>query len=218
MKQADKLAGTGADWDAQTATETVLGIAGKAMVAMSQSYPPYDPENPGEKPVNYTVPITQEEADYIAALYFKMSMRGVLLSAHRDRGLPALSTPYSWSGRAALYREVDRLGFEDYAEKIIAPELSPLTLEELYNASTLRDFAAELERNPKVRVLHNYNDFLLSDDDREFLDRTFGSRLTWFDHGGHLGNLYVTSVQETLLEMATEPEPESEPMIEKAQK
>ncbi|WP_294502890.1 MlaA family lipoprotein [uncultured Victivallis sp.] len=210
MKQADKLAGTGSDWDAAKATETVLAIAGKAMGAMSQSYPPYDPENPGEKPVNYGVPISQEEADYIAALYFKMSMRGVLLSVHRDRGIPALSTPYSWSGRAALYREVDRFGFEDYAEKIIAPELAPLTLEDLYAASTLRDFAPDLERNPRIRVVHNYDDFLLSEDDREFLDRTFGSRLTWFDHGGHLGNLYVTTVQETLLEMAELPEPISE--------
>ena len=119
-------------------------------------------------------------------------------------------------GRAALYREVDKLGFEDYAEKIIGPDLAPLTLEELYAASTLRNFAPALEKNQKVRVVHNYDDFLLSDDDREFLDRTFGSRLTWFDHGGHLGNLYVTSVQETLLEMATAPEPE--PLIEKAQK
>ena len=216
MKQADRLAGTGAEWDAQKAAETVLGIAGKAMGALTQSYPPCDPENPGEKPVNYTIPLTQEEADYIAALYFKMSMRGVLLSAHRDRGLAGLSTPYSWSGRAALYREVDKLGFEDYAEKIIGPDLAPLTLEELYAASTLRNFAPALEKNQKVRVVHNYDDFLLSDDDREFLDRTFGSRLTWFDHGGHLGNLYVTSVQETLLEMATAPEPE--PLIEKAQK
>lgn len=214
MKQADRLAGTGADWDAEKAAETVLAIGGKALAAMQRPYPVYDSGNPGEEPFNYGVPLTQEEADYVAALYFRMSMRGVLFTAHRDRGLPALSAEYRWGSRSELYREIDRIGFEAYAEKVVAPDLAPLTLDDLYGASTLRAFAPALEKNPKLRVVHNYDDFLLSDDDRLFLDRTFGSRLTWFDRGGHLGNLYVKSVQETLLDMAAEPEQ----VMEKAQK
>ena len=210
MKQADALAGTGRDWDADKAVATVIEIAGKAMGAMQNRYPSYDPENPGEEPFNYGVPLSQEEADYLAALYFKTSMRGLLFTAHREKGLPALSTEYRWGRRTELYREIDRVGFEEYAEKFISPELAPLTLEELYAQSNLRAFGDSLAANPKVRVVHSADDFLLSGEDRRFLDRTFGGRLVWFDCGGHLGNLYVKSVQQTLLDLA---ETNNEPVI-----
>lgn len=36
--------------------------------------------------------------------------------------------------------------------------------------------------------------FLLNNAERRWLDSTFGSRLTWFSHGGHLGNLYYLNV------------------------
>ena len=75
-----------------------------------------------------------------------------------------------------------------------------LDLAELYRLSGLRSMEESLHRNPNVRILHNYDDLLLTEEDRNFLDRTMGSRLTWFDHGGHLGNLYVTTVQQEILE------------------
>ena len=137
-------------------------------------------------------------------------MRGLLFTAHREKGLPALSTEYRWGRRTELYREIDRVGFEEYAEKFISPELAPLTLEELYAQSNLRAFGDSLAANPKVRVVHSADDFLLSGEDRRFLDRTFGGRLVWFDCGGHLGNLYVKSVQQTLLDLA---ETNNEPVI-----
>ena len=85
-----------------------------------------------------------------------------------------------------------------------------LTLEELYAQSNLRAFGDSLAANPKVRVVHSADDFLLSGEDRRFLDRTCGGRLVWFDCGGHLGNLYVKSVQQTLLDLA---ETNNEPVI-----
>ncbi|MDR0931816.1 MAG: MlaA family lipoprotein [Victivallales bacterium] len=202
LKVADKLTGASKDWDAAKAIKEMISIGGKAMIKMQQTYPVYDSDALNETPFDYTVPLTQEEADYVAALYFKMSMRGVLFSAHRQRGIPALKERYSWGRRNELYREIDRINFQDYAEKIVAIDLAPLSADEIYRASNLRMFADALANNSNIRLLHNYDDFLLSDDDREFLDRTFGERLTWFDRGGHLGNLYVKTVQNTLLNMA----------------
>ena len=137
-----------------------------------------------------------------------LSLRDTCGYFHDELGIPASPDD--------LYEELCAHVRDAYEHEVALMPGARALLEELYAASTLRNFAPALEKNQKVRVVHNYDDFLLSDDDREFLDRTFGSRLTWFDHGGHLGNLYVTSVQETLLEMATAPEPE--PLIEKAQK
>ena len=202
LETADGMAGTGKDWDAAQAVSTVTEIAGKALWALRKPYPPYNPADPGKEPFNYSVPLTQTDADFIAALYLRNSLSGLLLVAQREKGVPVLTVPYKWGNRTALYREIDRVGFGEYAEKAVAPALAPLTLEELYRQSSLRSFEASLARNPRIRVVHSLDDFLLADADRRFLDRTLGKRLTWFDRGGHLGNLYVTEVQQSLLDLA----------------
>lgn len=202
LQTADALAGTGKDWNAEQAVATVTRIAGKAYSALLNTYPPYNPEEPGEPPFNYGVPLTQTDADFLAAIYFRGSMAGLLLTAQRETGVPALATPYSWWQRTELYREIDRISFTDYAAKVIGPTLEPLTLDDLYRQSSLRALGPSLARNPKVRMIHTSDDFLLSAEDRRFLDRTLGEKLTWFDRGGHLGNLYVTEVQQSLLDLA----------------
>lgn len=202
LRTADGMAGTGKNWDAAQAVATVTEIAGKAFSALQKPYPPYNPADPGKEPFNYSVPLTQADADFLAALYLRNSLSGLLLVAQRDKGVPVLTVPYKWGNRTALYREIDRVGFGEYAEKAVAPALASLTLEELYRQSSLRSFEASLARNPRIRVIHSRDDFLLADADRRFLDRTLGKRLTWFDRGGHLGNLYVTEVQQSLLDLA----------------
>ena len=202
LETADAMAGTGKDWDGAKAVATVTEIAGKALAALEKTYPPWNPADPGKEPFNYSVPLTQTDADFLAALYFRSSMSELLLVAQREKGVPVLTTPYKWSRRNELYREIDRVSFAEYAAKVVAPALAPLTTEELYRQSSLRAFAESLARNPKVRVVHSLDDFLLTGEDRRFLDRTLGRRLTWFDRGGHLGNLYVTDVQQTLLDLA----------------
>ncbi len=202
LKTADGMTGAGKDWDAKQAVATVTEIAGKALWSLQKPYPPYNPADPGKEPFNYSVPLTQTDADFVAALYFRGSMSGLLLVAQREKGVPMLTVPYKWSNRTALYQEIDRVGFGEYAEKAVGPTLAPMTLEELYRQSSLRSFEASLARNPRIRVVHSRDDFLLTDADRHFLDRTLGGRLTWFDRGGHLGNLYVTEVQQSLLDLA----------------
>ena len=172
------------------------------MLAMRKHYPSYNPEKPGNPPFNYKVPVTQTDADFLAALYFRGSMSNLLLVAQREKGVPTLSVPYRWGYRTALYREIDRTSFETYAAKIVSPTLAPLNLQELYRQSSLRAMREFLAHDQKVRVIHNHDDFLLTEADRHFLDRTLGKRLTWFDRGGHLGNLYVTEVQQSLLTLA----------------
>lgn len=216
---ADGMAGAGKDWNAEQAVAAVTEIAGKALWKLRKPYPPYNPAEPGKKPFDYGVPLTQTDADFVAALYLRGSMSGLLLVAQREKGVPVLTVPYKWGSRTALYQEIDRVGFGEYAEKVVAPTLAPLTLEELYRQSSLRSFEPSLARNPRVRVIHSRDDFLLTDADRRFLDRTLGKRLTWFDRGGHLGNLYVTDVQQSLLDLAGREEKfkENQTVMEKTQ-
>ena len=52
----------------------------------------------------------------------------------------------------------------------------------------------------EVRVFTNANDFIVSDQGRDWLRQTFGDRLRVFPDGGHLGNLADPSVQQAILD------------------
>ena len=72
-------------------------------------------------------------------------------------------------------------------------------MDELLKESGLKAFADKISGNPNIKIFHNYDDFLLSADERFYLDRQFKDNLTWFSNGGHLGNLYYLPVRNLLL-------------------
>ena len=203
MTQADALSRTGAEWSESEAVERLSDTGGRVMATMMKSYPVYDPAAEPTPGMSYRAPLDETEAAYLAGLYFRISIRGLLFHAHREWGL-TLDTPYSWGDRNKLYCEIDKVSFREYAERFLVPEHPDKTLAELFGNSGLRSFEAELKRNPSIRVIHNYDDFLLSPEDRLWLDRTLGSRITWFDRGAHLGNLYVLTVQNKIVELLQE--------------
>jgi hypothetical protein len=70
----------------------------------------------------------------------------------------------------------------------------------LAKAGDLRGYEAGLRANPKIRIIVNQNDFLLSDEDLAWLRATFAvDKLKVFPEGGHLGNLANPEVQESVL-------------------
>ena len=96
--------------------------------------------------------------------------------------------------------ETDRIG-KEYAEKYLASEYPGVSLDTLYRKSDLNSLAETLKNDEKIYVLHSINDFLLSENDRKFLDSTLENRITWTSRGGHLGNLYYEKVQQKILKM-----------------
>ena len=72
--------------------------------------------------------------------------------------------------------------------------------ETLEKAGDLRTYNDGLRANPNIRVIVNQNDFLLADEDLAWLRAAFSTeRLTVFAQGGHLGNLYNSAVQKSIL-------------------
>ena len=70
----------------------------------------------------------------------------------------------------------------------------------LDKAGDLHSYESGLKANPRVRVIVNQNDFLLSEADRAWLHATFApSQLTVFPRGGHLGNLLDPPVQQAIV-------------------
>ena len=79
-------------------------------------------------------------------------------------------------------------------EKLLAKDYPDLPVEELFGASSLYRLEETLRSDTRIHVIHNFNDFLLDDQAKRFLDRTLGERICWFPDGGHLGNLYRDEV------------------------
>ena len=194
--QADRL---GNAFNGKTRKEIVdLAVDAAGMLAASavQTLPPYD-ENADHKQ-RYRLSVEPRTAEFISGLYLRSSMRGMLFCAHRERGLIPLDMPVKFS-RNELYLELDKITFREYAQKYLLAEYPGVELKTLYRKSDLRSLQKTLKNNQNVHVLHAYNDFLLSDSDRRFLDSALGSRIIWTDRGGHLGHFYYKCVQEQIV-------------------
>jgi hypothetical protein len=111
--------------------------------------------------------------------------------------------------RDPVYQEILKFSYEDYFEKFAAPYYASRgsnapTAEEMETAGDLRTYETGLKANSYIRVIDNQNDFLLTDEDLDWLHATFEpERLTVFAKGGHLGNLFNPGVQKSILAALT---------------
>lgn len=159
----------------------------------SLNYPKLDqymPFNP-----LYSLAIDRRQAAVLTGFSFRFTLRDILLAAKRNNPQwEVLKTPYSWWSRDDLYKEIDTFSGLKYAEKCLLAEYRKThpdaTLDQLNAEAGLRRIEKTLREAPNIRVIHNADDPLLSASDRKFLSETLGSRIVWFDCGGHLGNLY----------------------------
>jgi ABC-type transporter lipoprotein component MlaA/pimeloyl-ACP methyl ester carboxylesterase len=151
-----------------------------------------------------TLPFNEIESKFLIGFTFRSVLRGIIYSSQRRHNQGVLQQPIRNLRREPVYREILRYSYEDYFKKFAVPYYqaggmaSPAkTLEK---AGDLRTYDAGLRANSGVRVIVNENDFLLADQDLEWLRATFAPKqLTVFKQGGHLGNLYNSSVQQTIL-------------------
>ena len=154
--------------------------------------------------------IDAETAAAAVGVSFRQTLRDAIFTAQRYRGIPALKTTYEWGNRYPLYLEINQLDFNWYMNNVLLPSYrarynnSNLALEDLKAQSTMRVIGDKLAADERIHVFHSRNDFLLSDNDSEFLENTFGERLIVFDRGGHLGALYLPVVQGYILELLRE--------------
>ena len=190
---ADELAKAGSCWSEKKSFDILSETAGRIITASALGKMPEHGRlmglfDPGE-----------EEARFVAGLYFRVVLRYILHDAHRAGMKTPLVTPYSWWRRNALYLEIDKVGFRDYAEKFVAPHYPGQSVEELYRNGDIRSFK-DVARDPAVRIIHTWDDPLLNAEHRLWLDRSFGKKLTWFSRGGHLGNMHMREVREKILD------------------
>lgn len=195
LARIDELANSTANWSKTKLLEKLHDTCGKAFVMFARRYRTFDGSKDSPE---YQVPVDDEAARVIAGLYLRLCLRDILLASHREKPLPGLPE-YRWGRRHKLYEAIDRVTMREYAGKFLQRDYPGRSVEELLAKSELKDFADAVKDHPGVKIIHNYDDFLLSDEERRYLDTVFASRLTWFSHGGHLGNLYYLPVRTALL-------------------
>lgn len=203
LKRIDELVATSANWSKTELLKRLTSTAGALMMKMTENYPLFEPELKNQFPERYQVPMDRDSARYVVGLSLKLSLRELLLAIHRETPLPGLPE-YSWWRRNALYLAIDRLELGDYAAKLLKPRYPDREMGELLAQSDLHSLETTLKTADNVRVLHSLDDFLLSPEDRQWLDSVLGQRLTWLSNGGHLGGLYYRIAAERILAAAEE--------------
>lgn len=161
------------------------------------------PENDTSAPDFYHVNMSEHQAKLLIGYSFKRSIEEVIVCIHHQRDMGILKTPYSWGNRTPLYEELEDFTFDKYLNTFIIQYYSEklnkrVTAEQLNNESGLRAVSAKLASNQKVNLIHTMDDFLENDNDRAWLKNTFGNRIVFFEHGGHLGNLYLGKMHESI--------------------
>jgi ABC-type transporter lipoprotein component MlaA len=161
------------------------------------------PEKDTSAPDFYHVNMSERQAKLLIGYSFKRSIQEVIVCIHHQRDLGILKTPYSWGNRTPLYEELEDFTFDKYLNTFIIQYYSEklnkrVTAEQLNNESGLRAIGAKIASNQKVNLIHTMDDFLETDSDRVWLKNTFGNRIVFFEHGGHLGNLYLGKMHESI--------------------
>jgi len=92
--------------------------------------------------------------------------------------------------------------FTDYNQKIGVPHWQKqigdpqADLDTFVQRGSLANIAEQLRNNPKVRILHNADDFLAEPKSIDALKVALGDRLKLYPYGGHLGNLWYPENKE----------------------
>lgn len=179
------------EWPASTRQERLnntlhKGAVVSRMPAGSLTAPPFD----------------AVESKYIIGLSFRISLRDIIYSSQSRNNMGILHRPLSRWKREPSYEEIMTFSFRDYFVHFAAPYYKSrgVSLEALQREGNLRIHERALRNQPKLRVMTNRNDFLLTPADQAWLRSTFGpSRLTVFPQGGHLGNLSAPAVKDTIV-------------------
>ncbi len=150
------------------------------------------------------LPITSEEAKFAIGFAFKTILNETVLSIHSRKDLGILTIPYKSYSRRKLEKEIERMSFKDYMDTFLKASYSEqfsndFSTIKLGKQASLPAIENTLLTNPKIRIIHTENDFLLTDYDREWLRNIMGDRLLFFDHGGHLGYFGNTTANDYIL-------------------
>ncbi|MFO1145304.1 MAG: alpha/beta fold hydrolase [Rhodospirillales bacterium] len=124
-----------------------------------------------------------------------MSQSGYLVPVGRELRISTSLTPFFDAGM--------RRGFIQYFEELLYPyyqrRYPTLTRQQIIAAASLESIEPFLAQAPNVGLVTSKDDIILAPGDIAFMQRTFGERATFFDNGGHCGNMMDAHVAAAYL-------------------
>ncbi|HEU4430900.1 MAG TPA: hypothetical protein VFT98_19230, partial [Myxococcota bacterium] len=180
-------------WPAGERDERVLEIGKKALVLFEGKVS--DPR----------LPFDRIESEFLIGLNGRDAVHNATVAIERATGRGLQRTSERDPERGWLLHEVNDSSFDAYVRHLVLPHFQgsgggAASVDSLLAGSGLRDLAPALREDPRITVLTNADDFLLAPEDVAWLRETLGERAIVFPHGGHLGNLWVPEVQETIFQ------------------
>jgi predicted alpha/beta-fold hydrolase len=150
------------------------------------------------------LPITSKEAKFAIGFVFRGLLMETIKAIHSKKDFGILKNEYGNYSQRHLEKEIERLNYKDYINTFLKASYSDLvrrnfSIEKLGEKASLPAIENTLICNSKIRIIHTADDFLLTDYDREWLKSIMGSRLLFFDHGGHLGYFYHSTAQDCIV-------------------
>ncbi|MDB4442557.1 alpha/beta hydrolase [bacterium] len=101
------------------------------------------------------------------------------------------------------FRATSTITFVDYFDELLFPyykaKYPELTQEMAIQIVSLHNIQAYLEKSPKIGLMGNEDDLILTPQDLNFLKYVFGSRAKIYPYGGHCGNMSYTENVEYML-------------------
>lgn len=197
IAQLDQFFRAALAWPPETRTKQIERTLLKA-AALAESL--------GQLQEGGTIPFNADESKFLIGLAFRLSLRNIIFLSQTRTNQGVLQHPIDTWRREPVYREILQYSFGDYVSKFLTPYYLSRGVdlrdpEAFAAAVNLRVYSRQLEANPKLRIIENENDILLAEEDLAWLRQSVpADRRTFFEHGGHLGNLSDPAVQKAILD------------------
>lgn len=145
-------------------------------------------------------PFDAQESRFLVGYAFRRVLRDAIFSLQRNGKCGGLDHRTSMWRREEAYRKLMEIRFDEYYHNWLLPAEKRLGTSNglMARATDLKSLESALRHQNHVRLIENRNDFLVSEDDKRWVDRTFGCRAVWLPGGGHLGNLDDPALHEAI--------------------
>jgi hypothetical protein len=175
----------------------VLGKFGEAYRLLHQ--PPLDHDFLYDtyRTLYKTQPPRQEDMAGIIGTVFQLALRNMIFTSDvmSNSGLivPKNRVLGSADSLTDYWKVTGTISFVDYFDELLYSYFQSrnpgLTKEALIESTSLRSIESYLRNTPKIVLVDNEDDLILTPEDLAFLKNVFGSRAKIYPYGGHLGNM-----------------------------
>ncbi len=157
------------------------------------------------------MPFTDTESKILIAYSFHVTLSELIVSGIKTGRIASPETPYD-QGTTELYQRLTHLNFDTYLHRVLpyfyAKYAQPITPDMLRHNASLKQYTASLKNNPKVYVIHSYDDFIVDTEDLKWLRDTLPeNHATILSCGGHMGYLPYATFHHAFIRYLLQKEP-----------